>query len=258
MFTDLFLFRKLQLATQYSGPLRSMTAGKSFEEFFGMMQKPHAIASTRLVLKFLFNDVNILPDCRNGEVSERATRQFMIAYAAVFYPDQISYTNKSLPDNQRMVTLAKAMVERFEEVLGLFRSQTTSLAEQLAFCAAAKEFLPFFRGWLVRNEERLVNGAHDMLMFHFLGGVPETDERVVRLRKILLDAGGQEAIDELERHQERARATMTGLGLTNPTNPRLLSMGDGVLMVVVDVEAEIETAEEAPRAYGGPDVPRAA
>lgn len=245
MFLDLIRMKNLEMAKKYTAPVSSTAVSKPFEEFVLELHAPENIASARRMLEYVCIDAVVAPDLRNGQASESATRHFLAAYTTVFYgDDEFVLTDKTLPDNQRLVQLSRAMIERFEEVLALFETWRPAHEARLAFHAAAKAYLEYFRAWIPRDKERMKVAAHQLLMFHFFQRTPDTAEEVALLRACLLRAGGQAALEELDRAKENTRATLEGLGLAGLNNIQVVSMGPHGMVIMAD-----EPGQDAPLVF---------
>jgi hypothetical protein len=235
MFLDLVHMKNLSEFKKYSAPVSACTVGKSCEDFIRLLHAPASIKSAKQMLAYACIDTVVAPDFRNGQVSERAARHFLGAYTTVYYQEEeFSLTNASLPDNQKLIGLARTMLLSFEAMLALFETWRPAHDARLAFLAAAKEYFEFVREWIPRDKRRLKEAAHQLLVFHFLQGLPETDAEVAVLRQCLLRVGGQEALDELDQAKAGVRATLQGLGVNSLGNVQVVSMGPFGLVLAAD------------------------
>lgn len=239
--------KNMEAAQAYNGPRSAMAGRMSFDDFTDFLLKDDTKEMTKKMLAYLSTGTEIAHDCKNGVVSDRIVDCFNAAFTIAYYPDQEFFlTTKELPENARLMELARTMLGFFEHVLDLFAEGRVTVV--VHFVSAAREFFQFFREWLPRDRLRVVRLTHTLLLERHIQGLPETDPYGSLLRRYLGNAGGQRALNELDFNKASVTALARAFGIGVGRDAVLV-----VRMVVRDTldgeDAEPSMSEEEPTTF---------
>jgi hypothetical protein len=117
------------------------------------------------------------------------------------------------------------------------------------FALAATDFFRFFREWLQRDRLRVIKLTTDRLIERHLQGVPETDPYGSLLRKYLCNAGGQQALLDLDMKKATLSSLMHAFGPQLTPDMVSITERDGVLVFSVtlpDLDPDFVEGHEEP------------